>query len=129
MTNRRKIVIGAVGLVLATFMLTSALFIFLFQSQLANVSDTSKFVRVLAIIKARYVEEVPVANLMSGAVKGLVEGLNDPHSVYMDAKIYKEFQIETEGAFGGVGIVIGIKEGKGLTVIAPIEGTPGSGPA
>lgn len=125
MTNRRKLIIGAAGLVLTTFLLTSALFIFLFQSQLANVADTGKFLKVLSIIKSRYVEEIPIANLMSGAVKGLVEGLNDPHSVYMDAKIYKEFQIETEGSFGGVGIVIGLKEGKGLTVIAPIEGTPG----
>lgn len=125
MTSRRKIIIGAVGLVLATFILTSALFIFLFQTQLASVSDTSKFIKVLAIIKARYVEDIPVARLMSGAVKGLVEGLDDPHSVYMDAKIYQEFQIETEGSFGGVGIVIGLKEGKGLVVIAPIEGTPG----
>lgn len=125
MTKRRNIVIGAVGLVLITFILTSALFISIFRTQLASVSDTGKFVRVLAIIKSRYVEEVPVANLMSGAIKGLVEGLNDPHSVYMNAKIYKEFQIETEGSFGGVGIVIGLKEGAGLTVIAPIEGTPG----
>lgn len=125
MTSRRKIIMGAVGLVVATFLVTSSLFVFLFQTQLASVSDTSKLVKVMAIIKARYVEDVAVGNLMSGAVKGLVEGLNDPHSVYMDAKIYKEFQIETEGAFGGVGIVIGLKEGKALTVIAPIEGTPG----
>lgn len=89
------------------------------------MADTGKFIKVLAIIKARYLEEVPVAHLMSGAIKGLVEGLNDPHSIYMDEKIYKEFQIETEGTFGGVGIVIGLKDGKTLTVIAPIEGTPG----
>lgn len=125
MTNRRKIIIGAVGLVFATFILTSSLFIYLFQTQAASVADTGKFIKVLAIIKARYLEEVPVAHLMSGAIKGLVEGLNDPHSIYMDEKIYKEFQIETEGTFGGVGIVIGLKDGKTLTVIAPIEGTPG----
>jgi carboxyl-terminal processing protease len=125
LTNRRKIIFGAVALVLVTFLLTASLFIYMFQVQSTSLSDASKLIKVLAIIKARYVEEVPVSNLMSGAVKGLVSGLNDPHSVYMDAQVYKEFQIETEGSFGGVGIVIGTKEGKGLTVVAPIEGTPG----
>jgi carboxyl-terminal processing protease len=125
LTNRRKIIFGAVALVLVTFLMTSSLFIYMFQVQSTSLSDASKLIKVLAIIKSRYVEEVPVSNLMSGAVKGLVSGLNDPHSVYMDAKVYKEFQIETEGSFGGVGIVIGMKEGKGLTVVAPIEGTPG----
>ncbi len=47
----------------------------------------------------------------------------DPHSALIPPKIYKEFMIETEGSFGGLGIVIGIRNGK-LTVISPIEGTP-----
>ena len=62
--------------------------------------------------------------LMTGAVKGMVASLGDPHSVYMDQKMFKEFMIETEGSFGGVGIVVGVKD-KMLTVVSPIEGTPG----
>ncbi len=38
--------------------------------------------------------------------------------------MYREFLIETEGSFSGVGIVIGVKD-KVLTVVSPIEGTPG----
>lgn len=62
--------------------------------------------------------------LMTGAVKGMINSLGDPHSIYMDAKLYKDFMIETEGSFGGVGIVLGVKD-KMLTVVSPIEGTPG----
>ncbi len=47
----------------------------------------------------------------------------DPHSAVITPEVYKEFMIETEGSFGGLGIVIGIRDGQ-LTVISPIEGTP-----
>lgn len=54
--------------------------------------------------------------------RGAVEGL-DPHSDFFSPQIYKEFKIGTRGNFGGLGIVVGIREGD-LTVIAPIEDTP-----
>jgi len=47
----------------------------------------------------------------------------DPHSAYLPPEAFKEFQTETKGEFGGIGIQIGIKDGV-LTVIAPIEDTP-----
>ena len=47
----------------------------------------------------------------------------DQHSGIITPEVYKEFMIETEGSFGGLGIVIGIRDGN-LTVISPIEGTP-----
>ena len=80
--------------------------------------------RALQVVKSRYVEDVSVDTLMAGSIKGMVNSLNDPHSIYMDNKMLKDFMIETEGSFGGVGIVIGTKD-KLLTVVAPIEGTPG----
>jgi len=47
----------------------------------------------------------------------------DPHSAIITPDVYQEFMIETEGSFGGLGIVIGIRDAQ-LTVISPIEGTP-----
>ena len=47
----------------------------------------------------------------------------DPHSAMIPPEVYKEFLIDTEGSFGGLGIVVGIRDGQ-LTVISPIEGTP-----
>ncbi len=122
--SRRKIIFGAVLLVLVTFLATSAGFLYLMNAWSSDVVSTIRVLRALQVVKSRYVEEVPVETLMAGSIKGMVNSLNDPHSVYMDAKMFKEFMIETEGSFGGVGIVIGTKD-KLLTVVAPIEGTPG----
>lgn len=122
--SKRKIIVGAVGLIAATFFTTLGGLYYLLNVGSGDAASTLKFVRALQIIKSRYVEEVPMDTLMTGAIKGMVGSLGDPHSIYMDPKLYKEFMIETEGSFGGVGIVVGVKE-KMLTVVSPIEGTPG----
>lgn len=122
--SRRKAIVGAVLLVVFTFAATASGFLYLLNIRSGDVASTIKLFRAIQIVKSRYVEDVPVETLMTGAVKGMVSALGDPHSIYMDAKMYKEFMIETEGSFGGVGIVIGVKD-KVLTVVSPIEGTPG----
>ena len=122
--SKRKIIIGAILLVIMTFLVTTGAFFYLLKMESADAISTIKFFRALQIVKSRYVESVPIDTLMTGAVKGMVNSLGDPHSVYMDPKMYKDFMIETEGSFGGVGIVVGVKD-KMLTVVSPIEGTPG----
>lgn len=122
--SRRKLIAGSILLVVVTFVLTSSLFLYLLNAKTGDLASTVKFFRALQVVKSRYVEEVPMETLMNGAVKGMINSLGDPHSIYMDAKLFKEFMIETEGSFGGVGIVLGVKD-KTLTVVSPIEGTPG----
>lgn len=58
-----------------------------------------------------------------GAIRGMVSSLNDPYSGFMDPKETKEFNLEMNGSFDGIGAELGMKEGF-LTIIAPIEGTP-----
>lgn len=122
--SRRKAIIGAISLVLVTVFLTSSVFFYLLHINYGDVAGSLRLFRAMQIIKSRYVEDAPVDTLMTGAIKGMVNSLGDPHSIYMDAKMYKDFMVETEGSFGGVGIVLGAKE-KVLTVVSPIEGTPG----
>ena len=80
------------------------------------------FAEVLSQIKKHYVEETQTKDLVLGALRGMLAGL-DPHSSYMTQDMFKEMQVETKGEFGGLGIQIGIKNNR-LTVIAPIEDTP-----
>ncbi|MEG6584955.1 S41 family peptidase [Dendrosporobacter sp. 1207_IL3150] len=122
--SKRKIIIGAILLVAITFVSTVGGLYYLLNLGTGDAASTLKFMRALQIVKSRYVEEVPMDTLMTGAIKGMIGSLGDPHSIYMDPKMYKEFMIETEGSFGGVGIVVGVKD-KMLTVVSPIEGTPG----
>lgn len=80
------------------------------------------FNQVLDMVEKNYVEEVEQKTLIQGAIKGMVKTL-DPHSTFMTADMYKELQVETRGSFGGLGIVITIKDDV-LTVVSPIEDTP-----
>lgn len=122
--SRRKIIGSAILLVLLTFSATTMGFFYLLKVHTGDVLSTVQFFRAVQIVKSKYVEDVPVDQLMAGAIKGMVGSLGDPHSIYMDAKMFKDFMIETEGSFGGIGIVVGVKD-KMLTVVSPIEGTPG----
>src|SRR5881394_3081277 len=82
------------------------------------------FTRVLERVRKDYVDgdKVTYKELIYSALKGMLNSL-DPHSEFMDAEKYNELKNDTEGAFGGVGIVIGMRDNF-LTVIAPMEDTP-----
>jgi carboxyl-terminal processing protease len=80
------------------------------------------FAEVLSQVKKHYVEETQTKDLIQGALRGMLAGL-DPHSSFMTPDMFKEMQVETKGEFGGLGIQIGIKNNR-LTVISPIEDTP-----
>ena len=80
------------------------------------------FTKVLNIVQKFYVDEVNVRRLLEGGIKGMLKEL-DPHSNYLPPEIYKEFESETSGEFGGLGIEITIRKGM-LTIISPIEDTP-----
>ena len=122
--SRRKIILGAVALVMATVVLTTSAFVYVLHVYAGDAASTLRLFRAMQIIKSRYVENTSADTLLTGAIKGMVSSLGDPHSIYMDPKMFKDFMVETEGSFGGVGIVLGAKE-KVLTVVSPIEGTPG----
>jgi carboxyl-terminal processing protease len=78
--------------------------------------------RVLVQVENNYVDPAPREKLVEGAIKGMVEAL-DPHSSYLPPEEWKQFQSDTEGKFGGVGIEVDGRSDK-LIVIAPIEGSP-----
>jgi len=80
------------------------------------------FTNVVSIIKNNYVSEVKAKPLIYGALRGMLSSL-DPYSQFMNPDFHKEIQIETEGKFGGLGIVITIKD-TFLTIVSPLEGTP-----
>ncbi|MCD4690716.1 S41 family peptidase [bacterium] len=76
----------------------------------------------LAKVEHVYVEEIDAKDLMYGAIRGMLSSL-DPYSVFLDEESFSDFQVTTEGEFGGLGIQITVRDGI-LTVVSPIEGTP-----
>jgi carboxyl-terminal processing protease len=77
---------------------------------------------VLDIVQRDYVEEISAEDLIYGAVQGIVSRL-DPHSSFLTPDMFREMQVETEGAFGGLGIEVSVRDGR-LVVVTPIEDTP-----
>ncbi len=69
-----------------------------------------------------HVEKPDTKKLVQSMVDGMLASL-DPHSAYLPPEPYHEMEVQMSGAFGGVGIELGMKDGK-LTVIAPIDDTP-----
>jgi carboxyl-terminal processing protease len=91
----------------------------------STYKDLEIFSDALSIVQSEYVEEVPTDKLVYGALQGMLNKL-DSHSQFMPPDVYKELKVETEGHFGGLGIVISLDENKVLTVVSPIEDTPAS---
>lgn len=85
-------------------------------------ADLQNFSKVLNLIQQYYVEEVDTKKMIYGAIKGMLREL-DPHTNFMPPEIFKDFETETSGEFGGLGIEISIQNGI-LTIISPIEDAP-----
>jgi carboxyl-terminal processing protease len=80
--------------------------------------------KVFSLIKTDYIKkDVKESDLLTGAINGMLESLNDPYSRYLEPDNFKDMQSDTSGEFEGVGIVISIKN-KILTVVSPIDNTP-----
>ncbi len=69
--------------------------------------------------------EAEEKELIYGAIRGMLQQLDDPYSRFLEPEQYKRFNDSLEGEFVGVGIKISIEEGK-LTVIAPLKDSPAS---
>jgi carboxyl-terminal processing protease len=80
--------------------------------------------RGLYYLESMYVDEDKVKSddMVISALKGVVDKL-DPHTVLMPKKAFEQLTIDTQGKFGGVGIIVS-NENKKLIVVSPIEDTP-----
>lgn len=84
------------------------------------------FTLAIEQIRKNYVDadKTEYKDLIYSALKGMLQSL-DPHSAFLDPEMYDDMKDDTSGHFGGLGIVISVKDGI-LTVVAPMEDTPGS---
>ncbi len=120
------------GLVLVALLLNLAVGakIYLTAARTAPAEDNPAanlelFNDALQKIRTEYVDgkNLTYQQLVYSALKGAV-GKLDPHSEFLDADSFQQLQDDTEGQFGGLGLVVGLKGGY-ITVISPMEDTPG----
>jgi carboxyl-terminal processing protease len=104
--------------------------IYLNSAQAADQKDSPDanlevFANVLEKVRTSYVDGTNLTynSLIHSALKGMVGSL-DPHSEFMDADDYQQLQDDTEGQFGGLGLVVAMKNNF-ITVVAPMDDSPG----
>jgi carboxyl-terminal processing protease len=83
---------------------------------------SGKLKKIFRFIEAHMNPGADLAEVEYAAINGMLSTL-DPHSVLLDPETAREMDVSTSGKFGGLGIVIGMREKK-LTVLRPIKGTP-----
>lgn len=125
---KRRLIYGMVTLVLTINLLIGARLYF--SSAQAAEKDSAYpslelFSFVLEKVRKDYVDgkNLTYQDLVYGALKGMLNTL-DPHSEFMEPDKYKDLQSDTQGAFGGLGIVISLKDNF-ITVVSPMDDSPG----
>ncbi len=93
-----------------------------FDSQTAG--NLTRLIGAMRFIESQYVQDVDENKLIGGAISGMVRSLGDPHSIYLDPRLYSQLKAETSGSFGGIGVYMGFKDG-GVQVLGVIPGSPG----
>jgi carboxyl-terminal processing protease len=125
---KRRLIYGVVVTVLSINVLIGAR-VYLTSAQAAEKDSAypslELFSYAMEKVRKDYVDgqKLTYKDLVYAALKGMLNTL-DPHSEFMEPEKYKELQNDTQGAFGGLGIVISMKDNF-ITVIAPMEDTPG----
>src|SRR5881275_3276965 len=128
MRKTSLILLGAAAGVAATLVATQPRMLLEGARAQAAAADTyrqlSLFGDVFERVRADYVEKPDDGKLVESAINGMLAGL-DPHSSYMDAKSFRDMQIQTRGEFGGLGIEVTMEDGL-IKVVSPIDDTPAS---
>src|SRR5579871_5213221 len=126
MRKTSLILLGAAAGVALTLMATQPHMMLDASTAKAAGADTYKqlslFGDVFERVRSDYVEKPDDGKLVETAINGMLTGL-DPHSSYMDAKAFRDMQVQTRGEFGGLGIEVTMEDGV-IKVVSPIDDTP-----
>ena len=92
----------------------------------AEDPNLALFRDVLEKVRTEYVDgkDSTYQELVYSSIRGMVKKL-DPHSEFLDAESYQRLQDDTQGQFGGLGLVVSMKGGF-VTVVTPMDDTPGA---
>ncbi|NLX61457.1 MAG: S41 family peptidase [Tissierellia bacterium] len=138
MSNRKKILLVVFFLVItnvATFLVSNTIALKVgkkvmipvaeYNSMVSTHVKYSKAMELENYIKTYFLGDVDEEKMMDGLIKGMFQSLDDPYSVYMNPDEFKSFTEQNEGVYGGVGIIVTPGDDNLITIVSPIEGTPG----
>ena len=118
MISKKRAIIYSVIIVIATALITS-------QVVGYEYKEYDKLVGLKRSIDKDFYKEPNDESLITGSIKGMFGGLDDPYSQYYTKEEFKRLQEQTSGSYVGIGVVIGpTSDDELITVVSPIEGSP-----
>lgn len=114
-------------IVLSVIVITAALTTLTLYAQSdrspSDLEEFEQFFEIYDILSEEYYQDVDNEALVESAIKGLIEGLDDPYTEYMDATETDEFYESITGDFEGIGAEVR-QEGSYVVVVSPMRGSP-----
>ncbi len=118
--DKKKVFVLCVAIAVTASFVTG-LFVYFYQkSQIEgselNYQEIKKYMEISdleKIIDENYYQDADEGQMVNGTLKGMVEALNDPYSVYYTADEYKEFNKQNDAELVGIGITAGPYQGSG----------------
>ena len=94
------------------------------QKNLPNKLDYSSVDELYKALKLNFDGKLDTNKLIDGAKQGLVKAAGDPHTEYLNAEAYKDFNNQLTGTFTGIGAELSQDAKDNIVVVAPIAGFP-----
>jgi carboxyl-terminal processing protease len=92
------------------------------REQALTAAESAQLSEVIERVQREYVDDVKHPELIDGALRGLVSGL-DPYSSYLDAEEYADLRVSTAGTYAGIGIEVSTAD-RALRVVRPFRDSP-----
>ncbi|SFI07321.1 carboxyl-terminal processing protease [Tindallia magadiensis] len=97
----------------------------MYQKLIEENDNMGKVVQLKHFLMEEYYVELEEEVLIDGAIHGMFEAVGDPYTTYLDAKDMSDMLMSTQGVYGGIGIIVTADEEGYVSVVSPIEDTPG----
>lgn len=120
----KKIIFGIVLIALISSIGTIVGLAFALNFDGKTAGNLTRLIGAMRFIESQYVQEVDEDKLIDGAISGMVRSLGDPHSIYLEPKLYNQLKAETSGSFGGIGVYMGFKDNS-VFVMGVMPDSPG----
>lgn len=121
---KKKIFFGILITAVMSSILTVTAICMLFNIDAKSAVNLGRLLSAMRFIEEQYVQDVDKDKLIGGAISGMVKSLGDPHSVYLEPRLYSQLKVDINGAFGGIGVYMSIKE-NGVQILSVIPDGPG----
>ncbi|NTW71945.1 MAG: S41 family peptidase [Eubacteriaceae bacterium] len=115
----------------ATFLFSNMISIAVGSKVIVQAKDAhdaaflSKMLYLKDEIQTNYYKDVKEKDLLDGALEGMFDAVGDPYTSYFDEAQFASYLEQVEGTYVGIGVVVTMSEDKRVTVVSPIDGSPG----